>query len=126
MGYKARSVRSRAGAAVGETVGTQEHGSDETSVTAESRSEVRGHEPSAPIPVLPLHETIRRAIQVAVTVYPSLRAAARALEMPPSSLRDKLDQFGINMPGARPNRMHPCQPAFTMRSARSKERVQSV
>lgn len=74
----------------------------------------------APIPVLPLHETIRRAIQVAVTVHPSLRAAARALEMPPSSLRDKLDQFGIDMPGARPNRAHPCQPAFTVRRGRSR------
>lgn len=73
-----------------------------------------------PIPVLPLHETIRRAIQVAVTVHPSLRAAARALEMPPSSLRDKLDQFGIDMPGARPNRAHPCQPAFTVRRGRSR------
>ena len=74
----------------------------------------------APIPVLPLHETIRRAIQVAVTVHPSLRAAARALEMPPSSLRDKLDQFGIDMPGARPNRAHPCQPAFTVRRVRDR------
>lgn len=71
----------------------------------------------SPIPVLPLQETIRRAIQVAVTVYPSLRQAARQLQMPPSSLRDKLDQFGIDMPGARPARQHPCQPAFTMRES---------
>jgi hypothetical protein len=121
MGYKARTVRSKVEPAVVEAGNTQGQG-DET----EAKLEAVGHESDAPIPVLPLHETIRRAIQVAVTVHPSLRAAARALEMPPSSLRDKLDQFGINMPGSRPNRMHPCQPAFTMRSSRGKERVQSV
>lgn len=95
MGYKARS-----------SAGQEEPTNGASSV----------QEAAPPIPVLPLHETIRRAIQVAVTVHPSLRAAARALEMPPSSLRDKLDQFGIDMPGSRPNRSHPCQPAFTMRS----------
>lgn len=84
---------------------------------AESAAPGKASELLPPIPVLPLHETIRRAIQVAVTVHPSLRQAARVLEMPPSSLRDKLDQFGIDMPGARPNKRHPCQPAFTVRSA---------
>ncbi len=63
--------------------------------------------------VLPLHEVIRRAITDAVEAHDSLRQAAKALEMPVSSLRDKLDQFGIDVPGRR-SREHRAQPAFTI------------
>ncbi|MEM9494086.1 MAG: hypothetical protein AAGC55_33380, partial [Myxococcota bacterium] len=54
--------------------------------------------------VLPLHEVIRQAITEAVEAHDSLRQAAKALEMPVSSLRDKLDQFGIDVPGRRSRR----------------------
>lgn len=63
--------------------------------------------------ILPLHEVIRRAIIEAVEAHDSLRQAAKALEMPVSSLRDKLDQFGIDIPG-RQSRRHRAQPAFTL------------
>ena len=66
--------------------------------------------------ILPLHEVIRRAIIDAVEAHDSLRQAANALEMPVSSLRDKLDQFGIDIPGRR-SRSHRAQPAFTVESS---------
>ncbi|MCG8424031.1 MAG: hypothetical protein MJE77_39570 [Proteobacteria bacterium] len=66
-----------------------------------------------PQQILPLHEVIRRAIIEAVNAHDSLRQAARALEMPVSSLRDKLDQFGIDVPGRRSRRQR-AQPAFTV------------
>ncbi len=53
--------------------------------------------------IVPLRETIRGAIEVALENTGSLRQAARALDMPYSSLRDKLDQLGIDAPG-RPSR----------------------
>ncbi len=53
--------------------------------------------------IIPLRETIRGAIVIALENTGSLRQAARALDMPYSSLRDKLDQLGIDAPG-RPSR----------------------
>lgn len=82
---------------------------------ARKRSDA-GVTPARRASILPLHEVIRRAIIEAVEAHDSLRQAAKALEMPVSSLRDKLDQFGIDVPGRR-SREHRAQPAFTVESS---------
>lgn len=53
------------------------------------------------LPVEPLDDVIRRTIANALAVHGSLRAAARALEIPYSSLRDKAEKYGLISPAAR-------------------------
>lgn len=73
------------------------------SAPAESNGDIR-----------PLHETIRQALVAALERHHSLRQAAKALQMPYSSFRDKLDQLGIEVPGRQRVR-HRSRPAFTIK-----------
>jgi len=67
------------------------------------------------IHIAPLRTTIRREIIKALDATSSLREAAKALQMPYSSFRDKLDQYGIVVPG-RELREHRSPPAFSLKS----------
>ena len=65
--------------------------------------------------IVPLHETIRREIIKVLRLTTSIRQAAMALQMPYSSFRDKLDQYGIDIPGRKSSR-HRSAPAFSRKS----------
>lgn len=72
----------------------------------------------------PLRDTIRRAIVNALEGSHSLREAARALEMPYSSLRDKLYQLGIDVP-ERSNSRQRAEQALTVGKAKAKPKAKA-
>jgi len=67
------------------------------------------------VKVAPLHETIRRQLIKAVNATTTLRQAASGLEVPYSSLRYQLDQYGIDGLGRKATN-HRSLPTFSLKN----------